>query len=205
MADPPLSYYVGLAADSIENGLRCSESKIYELSQTISECLVFNWSDSSTVAIYQKLFITQAALCEIYFRLETQGIERLRLTPISAWIEACQSSGGDLGEFGDNTEIEASDEYLHPNVVFFGDESNFYGVTEDKVSEMLESFWRKFNDHTEIEPSLRVLGLSSGAGMSEIRTKYRALASEHHPDRGGNPRRFVEVRQAYEVLKRRFV
>ena len=45
-----------------------------------------------------------------------------------------------------------------------------------------------------------VLGVSKGAETSEIRTAYKQLAKEHHPDKGGDPEKFKELSQAHEVL-----
>lgn len=208
MTGTSLSEYVDLAAQAILANLRLHEQKIYELSQIISEKVLFNWSASPVVAVYQKLFITQAALCEIYFYLEAQGKERLVITPISAWIETRQDV-----EFGENqnmdnpaapsNNVQETQEYLSPNIAFFCDETNFYGVTEDTVSALLESFWTRYHDHMEISPSLATLGLPEDVGMEEVRAKYRELASQHHPDKGGDAELFIEIRHAYEVLKRR--
>ena len=45
-----------------------------------------------------------------------------------------------------------------------------------------------------------VLGVSRNAETSEIRTAYKQLAKEHHPDKGGDPEKFKEVSQAHEIL-----
>ena len=45
-----------------------------------------------------------------------------------------------------------------------------------------------------------VLGVSRTADTSEIRTAYKQLAKEHHPDKGGDPEKFKEISQAHEVL-----
>ena len=45
-----------------------------------------------------------------------------------------------------------------------------------------------------------VLGVSKNAEPSEIRTAYKQLAKEHHPDKGGDPEKFKELSQAHEVL-----
>jgi curved DNA-binding protein CbpA len=49
-----------------------------------------------------------------------------------------------------------------------------------------------------------LLGLSRGASQEDIRTAYRSLVREHHPDTNpGDPsaeERFKEIQQAYEVL-----
>lgn len=45
-----------------------------------------------------------------------------------------------------------------------------------------------------------ILGVDPGAGVDEIRAAWRTAAAEHHPDRGGDSRRFAQARSAYETL-----
>uniref|UniRef100_A0A6C0ANQ5 J domain-containing protein n=1 Tax=viral metagenome TaxID=1070528 RepID=A0A6C0ANQ5_9ZZZZ len=45
-----------------------------------------------------------------------------------------------------------------------------------------------------------VLGVSKNAETAEIRTAYKQLAKEHHPDKGGDPEKFKELSEAHEVL-----
>ena len=44
------------------------------------------------------------------------------------------------------------------------------------------------------------LGLQRGASDAEIKKAYRSMAMKHHPDRGGDERKFKEISQAYEFL-----
>jgi curved DNA-binding protein len=46
-----------------------------------------------------------------------------------------------------------------------------------------------------------VLGLNPTCSPEEITRAYRRLAKEHHPDQGGDVRRFHEISEAYDVLK----
>jgi hypothetical protein len=39
----------------------------------------------------------------------------------------------------------------------------------------------------------RTLGLKVGATEVEIKTAFKTLARQHHPDKGGNPEKFKEV------------
>ena len=44
------------------------------------------------------------------------------------------------------------------------------------------------------------LGLQRGASDADIKKAYRAMAMKHHPDRGGDEKKFKEISQAYEFL-----
>ena len=55
-----------------------------------------------------------------------------------------------------------------------------------------------------IEEHYSVLGLSPGAGLTEVTTAFRRLAKEHHPDvagPGGDPRHFLNILRAYTALR----
>lgn len=45
-----------------------------------------------------------------------------------------------------------------------------------------------------------VLGVQENATPDEIKNAYRKLASKHHPDRGGDTKKFQEIQQAYDIL-----
>jgi len=44
------------------------------------------------------------------------------------------------------------------------------------------------------------LGVPRTASADEIKRAYRKLASQHHPDKGGDTRKFQEIQAAYETL-----
>jgi curved DNA-binding protein len=44
------------------------------------------------------------------------------------------------------------------------------------------------------------LGVKRGASAEEIKRAYRSLAMKHHPDRGGDEKKFKEISEAYDVL-----
>lgn len=45
-----------------------------------------------------------------------------------------------------------------------------------------------------------MLGVSKNASDKEIKTAFRKLAAKHHPDKGGDHKKFVEIKEAYEAL-----
>lgn len=46
----------------------------------------------------------------------------------------------------------------------------------------------------------QTLGVTRNVSPEELKRAYRKLASQHHPDRGGNTARFQEIQAAYDVL-----
>jgi curved DNA-binding protein len=44
------------------------------------------------------------------------------------------------------------------------------------------------------------LGVDKNAGSDEIKRSYRKLASQHHPDKGGDKAKFQDIQAAYDTL-----
>jgi len=45
-----------------------------------------------------------------------------------------------------------------------------------------------------------LFGVTESTSTADVRRIYLILVKAHHPDRGGNPARFTEVKQAYDRL-----
>ena len=55
-------------------------------------------------------------------------------------------------------------------------------------------------DRLEIIEALQLLSLSKGVDVTGLKKKYRELAQQHHPDKGGNAEDFAKVHNAYKIL-----
>lgn len=49
-----------------------------------------------------------------------------------------------------------------------------------------------------------ILGVTKDAPWGEIKTAFRKLAMQHHPDKGGDPEMFRKVRAAFEILQDKY-
>jgi curved DNA-binding protein CbpA len=47
-------------------------------------------------------------------------------------------------------------------------------------------------------PWWEVLGVPQNSTREQVKQAYRELASEHHPDRGGDPQRMAEINAAHD-------
>ena len=64
-------------------------------------------------------------------------------------------------------------------------------------------FFSGFGDTREGQDNAeyyKTLGVLPSASAEEIKSAYKGLAREHHPDKGGDPDRFKRIVKAYEVL-----
>ena len=45
------------------------------------------------------------------------------------------------------------------------------------------------------------LGVTYDTDIADIKKTYRKLCMKHHPDKGGNTRKFQEITEAYDLIK----
>lgn len=77
--------------------------------------------------------------------------------------------------------------------------TRYFEVEEDNYQQY-ESQRTQTNQSDLRIKYLRILGISKEVSKSEIKTIYRKLVLQHHPDKGGNPERFRQIQEAYEYL-----
>lgn len=91
---------------------------------------------------------------------------------------------------------------LQPLRAYYLDWSHFSDTTKEEVQALLEGVWQEYISGDEQEKAYQVLGLEVDASFQLIRKTYRKLAGRYHPDKGGDPIKFMEIREAYEVLRK---
>lgn len=66
-----------------------------------------------------------------------------------------------------------------------------------QVKARLESFLRRLDE----EDAWFVLGVPPGTPLESVHARYRELALQHHPDRGGDPEQMRRIGRAYEAIR----
>ena len=85
---------------------------------------------------------------------------------------------------------------------YYLDWNNFSETTVEEVQAMLEGVWQDYISTDDQHKAYQSLGLEPNASLRTIRITYRKLAHHYHPDKGGDSEKFMDVRQAYEILKK---
>ena len=82
--------------------------------------------------------------------------------------------------------------------------NNLLVTTPDDVNTLLRDFWQRYITQDNKVEALRVLGLSVNTDFPTARRRYRQLAQQYHPDKGGNTARFQALQDAMATLERCF-
>jgi hypothetical protein len=83
---------------------------------------------------------------------------------------------------------------------YYLDWKNLDGTTENDVYELIASFWKRLEGIDDREAALDTLGLEDPVTDETIKTTWRRLAMEHHPDRGGDKERLQAINAAVDQL-----
>ncbi|MDH5570847.1 MAG: DnaJ domain-containing protein [Gammaproteobacteria bacterium] len=147
-------------------------------------------NDGYEMALFKKHFITMNALYHLQDELLADGYY-LSISPLLIKLESAQinSTGQQLQ---DDVPAEVRDYYL--------DWQHFEKTRSDDVKAMLSDFWNRYYAVDQRMEAYQVLGIDEQSSHEEVVLAYRRLAAEYHPDKGGDKIRFIEIRQAYEVL-----
>ena len=70
-------------------------------------------------------------------------------------------------------------------------------------------FIKDFSEDRDVEKKRKeareLLGVGDTLDMKEVDKKYKQLAKDHHPDIGGDTKKFQEINRAHKLLKRELI
>ncbi len=83
---------------------------------------------------------------------------------------------------------------------YYMDLDNLDTMDRATVEAMLSGFWRRLDAGERRHEALELLGLDEPAGVEEVTRRYRQLAQQHHPDKGGDTDTLQRLNEARMVL-----
>lgn len=88
-----------------------------------------------------------------------------------------------------------------PLRAYYLDLTHLEKTGKQEVLEMLDTFWLRFVRLDRRAEALAELGLADPVDAPEIKRRYRKLAMEHHPDRGGAMEKLQAINAAMGLLE----
>lgn len=140
--------------------------------------------------LFQEHFLLFHLLYRLRDRCHGEALARLEIGPLCIRLQPYRAADSALPQQAD------------PLRAYYLDLGNLHGTSATEVREMLGRFWVRMQGLGQREEALRVLGLEADADYAQARERYRRLAMEHHPDRGGDKERLQEINAAMEALAR---
>ncbi|VAW64892.1 hypothetical protein MNBD_GAMMA09-791 [hydrothermal vent metagenome] len=159
-------------------------------------------TDDYNLIMFRKNFIVMNALYQIQRDFSVSGYSLfISALSISILTDHADNEAGLIKADENQAGISGlSDYYL--------DWNNYHSASPDKVAALLNGFWTRYTEYTNKADSndqrcdaLLQLGLKSGANWEEIQSAYRQMIAINHPDKGGDSKRFIEIREAFLILK----
>jgi len=98
----------------------------------------------------------------------------------------------------DSLEIGHSD----PLKAFYLDPDNLL-LSDDEINAMMQLFWKRYMALDQKVEAIKVLSLENVVELNQyvLKKQFNRLAKIHHPDKGGDKKHFIRIKQAYEDLK----
>ena len=85
---------------------------------------------------------------------------------------------------------------------YYLDLKNFDKTDAKEVSRLMNDFWQRFVAMDDRQQALEQLGLADPVEYVDIKSRYRRLVMEYHPDRGGDHERLQMINEAMRTLDR---
>lgn len=125
-------------------------------------------------------------------RLEQAGKANVRIHCLDIALEPPGDDPPEAGAIADHDALAA----------YYLDLDQLEGMDDDAVERLIQEGLDRIRGHGERSEALEILGLDANATPSEVRTHYRRLAMQYHPDRGGDTETLQRINEAYASLRR---
>lgn len=99
------------------------------------------------------------------------------------------------------TNAQADFAAADPLAEYYLDVTNLEKTTREDVEKLLEQFWTCHSQFENKGEALAEFGLEEPVDYRSVKSRYRELAKEYHPDRGGDSERFKELNRAMMTLE----
>ncbi len=150
-------------------------------------------ADNYWVALFRKHFLMRHCLYRVNATWAGQG-QRLLLGPVSIELVVAAET---------NRENLPSEDLTYQALAdYYGDLNHWLAATEETCRTFVDDFFKRFAAFNEAESHLTCLGLPKDAVWGVVQQRYRRLAQQHHPDKGGDAELFLTFTRAFEALKR---
>ena len=142
---------------------------------------------TSHLELFQVHFLLFHVLYQLRDEYWKQQKAHLEISPLKIQFLPYRKATTDLSE-------------ADPVKEYYQDLSNLEQTDSDDVIELLSRFWMRMEGGEQRRQALQTLGLDDGADFATIKKRYRELAMQHHPDRGGEAGKLQEMNAAMAWL-----
>jgi hypothetical protein len=150
----------------------------------------FAWErDRSRADLYRRHFWLFHVLYELRDRLREEAAADLHVHCLDIRLVAYQNPERRLP-----AELDGVREY-------YRDPDRADALTDQEVEALIRDGLERVVARERRDAALLVLDLIDPVSSSDIRRRFHALALQHHPDLGGDPRHFQEISAAAATLR----
>jgi DnaJ-domain-containing protein 1 len=146
---------------------------------------------SASLQLFHRHFLIMNALYQLQEQLLLDGF-CLQVSPLSILLSPLKQQ--DVSALSIQDESPALKAY-------YSDLANLEETGEQEVEGLLNAFWQRYVASDKRLEAYQLLELPVESSWQEVKLAYRRLAKLYHPDHGGSQEKFVELRNAFEVIR----
>ncbi|MEK9767135.1 MAG: DNA-J related domain-containing protein [Thalassolituus sp.] len=174
----------------LHDGRQCSEYDLIRWLQEPGQAVFDKDALSDNLMLFRANFLVMHCLYRLQQRWVADDTGYLEVSALKVQL---RTTANDSSKAQNLAEHDVMAEYY----------LNLSNIDTDSeaVDALLNDFWKRMVQPEHLDADLAVLELSLPVSSQELKQQYRRLASEHHPDKGGDASRFREISSAYQRLR----